>query len=70
MAISGPWTSMKRPCTARGCFERRGRATRKLKRELQDTYGVRLFSEHERARLVYDTPEPKAKVGKRKARRS
>ncbi|MBX3330553.1 MAG: hypothetical protein KF722_09145 [Nitrospira sp.] len=34
--------------------------------ELQNTYGVRLWSEKERATLVYDTP----KRGKGKARKS
>lgn len=34
--------------------------------ELQNTYGVRLWSEKERAKLVYDTP----KRGKGKARKS
>ncbi|MFY4729458.1 hypothetical protein [Nitrospira sp. BLG_2] len=43
-----------------------GKATRKPSRKLQETYGVRLWSEQERAKLVYDTPE----LGKRKDRKS
>lgn len=39
----------------------------KAKKELQDVYGVRLWSEKERAKLVYTIPEPRAKRGKRKS---
>lgn len=38
----------------------------KAKQELQKVYGVRLWSEKERAKLVYDTP----KRGKQKAKKS
>ncbi len=38
----------------------------KAKLELQEVYGVRLWSEKERATLVYDTP----KRGKGKARKA
>ncbi len=39
---------------------------REAKQELQEVYGVRLWSEKERAKLVYDAP----KRGKGKAQKS
>lgn len=47
-------------------FRKARKGDEKAKQELQDIYGVRLWSEQERAKLVYDTP----KRGKRKARKS
>lgn len=47
-------------------FRKARKGDAKAKQELQDLYGVRLWSEKERAKLVYDTP----KRGKRKAIKS
>ena len=49
-----------------GLFRKARKGDEKAKQELQETYGVRLWSEQERAKLVYDTPQR----GKRKARKS
>ena len=49
-----------------GLFRRARKGDEKAKQELQEVYGVRLWSERERAALVYDTP-PR---GKRKVRKS
>jgi hypothetical protein len=49
-----------------GLFRRARKGDEKAKQELQDVYGVRLWSEKERAKLVYDIP----KRGKQKARKS
>ncbi|MGC4098231.1 MAG: hypothetical protein QM706_14045 [Nitrospira sp.] len=38
--------------------------------ELQTIYNVRIWSDKERATLVYSTPEPKANRGKRTVRKS
>lgn len=46
----------------RTLFRKARKGDEKAKQELQDVYGVRLWSEQERAGLVYDTP----KRGKRK----
>ncbi len=47
-------------------FRKARKGDEKAQQELQETYGVRLWSEHERAELVYDNP----KRGKQKARKS
>lgn len=44
-------------------FRKARKGDEKAKQELQEVYGVRLWSEKERAALVYDTP----KRGKQKA---
>ncbi len=44
-------------------FQKARKGDAKAKAELQEVYGVRLWSEKERAALVYDTP----KRGKQKA---
>lgn len=44
-------------------FRKARKGDEKAKLELQEVYGVRLWSEKERAALVYDTP----KRGKQKA---
>jgi hypothetical protein len=49
-----------------GLFRKARKGDEKAKQGLQETYGVRLWSEQERAKLVYDTP----KRGKQKARKS
>jgi hypothetical protein len=49
-----------------GLFRKARKGDEKAKQELQEIYGVRLWSEQERAALVYDNP----KHGKRKARKS
>ncbi|MGC4097000.1 MAG: hypothetical protein QM706_07775 [Nitrospira sp.] len=41
----------------------------KAKQELQNIYNVRIWSEQERAKLVYSTPQPKAKRGKPRAKK-
>jgi len=46
-----------------GLFRKARKGDEKAKQELQEVYGVRLWSEEERVELVYDTP----KRGKRKA---
>ena len=38
-------------------FRKARKGDEKAKQELQDVYGVRLWSEKERAQLVYDTPK-------------
>jgi hypothetical protein len=47
-------------------FRKARKGDEKAKQELQEIYGVRLWSEKERAKLVYETP----KRGKGKARKS
>ncbi|MBX3325404.1 MAG: hypothetical protein KF682_05850 [Nitrospira sp.] len=47
-------------------FRKARKGDKHAAQELQKTYGVRLWSEKERAKLVYDTP----KRGKRKARKA
>jgi hypothetical protein len=51
-------------------FRKARKGDEKAKQELQDVYGVRLWSEKERAKLVYDNPRHAAKRGKQKARKS
>jgi hypothetical protein len=47
-------------------FRKARKGDEKARKELQEVYGVRVWSEQERAKLVYTTPER----GKRKARKS
>ena len=47
-------------------FRKAKKGDEKAKQELQKIYGVRLWSDKERAKLVYDTP----KRGKGKARKA
>lgn len=47
-------------------FRKARKGDENAKQELQKVYGVRLWSEKERAKLVYDAP----KGGKKKARKS
>ena len=47
-------------------FRKARKGDEKAKQELQEVYGVRLWSEKERAKLVYDN----LKRGKQKARKS
>ena len=51
-------------------FQKARKGDERAKQELQETYGVRLWSEQERAKLVYNTPRQTAKRGKQKARKS
>ncbi|MGC4096163.1 MAG: hypothetical protein QM706_03520 [Nitrospira sp.] len=37
-------------------FRKARKGDEKAKQELQEVYGVRLWSEHERAALIYDNP--------------
>ena len=48
-------------------FRKARKGDEKAKQELQEVYGVRLWSEHERAELVYENPRHAAKRGKQKA---
>jgi hypothetical protein len=50
-----------------GLFRKARKGDEKAKQELQETYGVRLWSEQERAKLVYDNPRHKAKRGTQKS---
>jgi hypothetical protein len=55
----------------RQCLFRKARkGDKKAKQELQEVYGVRLWSEQERTKLVYDNPRHAAKHGKQKSRKS
>ena len=47
-------------------FRKARKGDEKATQELQEIYGVRLWSEQERAKLVYENP----KGGKQKARKS
>jgi hypothetical protein len=47
-------------------FRKARKGDEKAQEELQDIYGVRLWSEKERGKLVYDTPTR----GKRNARKA
>lgn len=42
----------------------------KARQELQNIYNVRIWSEKERAKLVYNISQPEGKRGKRKAKKS
>lgn len=42
-------------------FRKARKGDEKAKQELQEVYGVRLWSEHERAELVYENPRHAAR---------
>ena len=44
-------------------FRKARKGDEKAKQELQEVYGVRLWSEHERAQLVYENPRHVARRG-------
>ena len=46
-------------------FRKARKGDEKAQAELQEVYGVRLWSEHERAELVYENPRQAAKRGKK-----
>ena len=48
-------------------FRKARKGDEHAKQELQKVYGVRLWSEKERAKLVYDNPRHAAKRGKHKS---
>ncbi len=48
-------------------FRKARKGDAKATAELQEVYGVRLWSEHERSELVYENPRYTAKRGKQKA---
>jgi len=50
-----------------GLFRKARKGDEKAKLELQEVYGVRLWSEHERAKLVYENPRHAAKRGNRRS---
>lgn len=45
-------------------FRKARKGDEKAQAELQEVYGVRLWSEHERAELVYENPRAATKRGK------
>jgi hypothetical protein len=49
-------------------FRKARKGDAKAKQELQDTYGVRLWSEQERGILVYENPKHSRTVGNKKVR--
>ncbi|MGC4096168.1 MAG: hypothetical protein QM706_03545 [Nitrospira sp.] len=51
-------------------FRKARKGDEKARQELQNVYGVRVWSEQERAKLVYDNPLDDAKRRKRKVRKS
>jgi len=53
-----------------GLFRKARMGDKKATQELQDVYGVRIWSEKDRAKLVYDNPRHAAKGSKQKARKS
>ena len=67
MALHWPLGGEEEALVRGSLFRKARKSDKKAKRELQDTYGVRLFSEQERATLVYSTPQRKARRGKQKA---
>jgi hypothetical protein len=50
-----------------GLFRKARKGDEKAKQELQEVYGVRLWTEQERATLVYENPRHKAKRGTQKS---
>lgn len=46
-------------------FRKARKGDEKAKLELQEVYGVRLWSEHERVELVYENPRYAARRGKK-----
>ena len=51
-------------------FRKARKGDEKAKQELQEVYGVRLWSAQERDKLVYDNPRHAAKAVNKKARKS
>ncbi len=49
-------------------FRKARKGDEKANLELQEIYGVRLWSEKERAALVYENPRPAAKRGSQKSK--
>jgi len=54
----------------RSLFRKARKGDAKAKQELQTTYGVRLWSEHERAKLAYENPQFAARHTKTSKERS
>jgi len=48
-------------------FRKARKGDEKSTQELQEVYGVRLWSEHERAELVYENPRYAARRGNQKS---
>ena len=70
MALHWPLGGEEEALVRGSLFRKARKGDKKAKQELAETYGVRLFSEHERAKLVYSTPQPKKpRRGKRKAQK-
>ena len=70
MALHWPLGGEEEALHRQGLFRKARKGDEKARKELQEVYGVRLFSERERATLAYDISRPAAKPGKRKARKS
>ena len=53
-----------------GLLRKARKGDAKAKQELQNIYNVRIWSEQERAKLVYNASQPKSKGGKVKTRKT
>jgi hypothetical protein len=51
-----------------GLFRKARKGDEQAKQELQEVYGVRLWSEQERAKLAYENPRHGAKRGNQKSK--
>lgn len=67
--MGAPWSlsQEEEDLNRQSLFRKARKGDEKAKLELQEIYGVRLWSEQERAELVYDNPRYAAKRGKQKA---
>lgn len=70
MALHWPLGGEEEALHRQSLFRKARKGNKKAKKELQEVYGVRLFSEQERAKLIVNNPRPAAKRGKRKAQKS
>lgn len=67
MALHWPLGGEEEALHRQNLFRKARKGDRKAKKELQEVYGVRLFSEQERAKVIVNNPRPTAK---RKAQKS
>lgn len=67
--MGAPWSlsQEEEDLNRQSLFRKARKGDEKAKLELQEVYGVRLWSEQERAKLIYDNPRHAAKRGKQKA---
>ena len=70
MALHWPLGGEEEALHRQSLFRKARKGDKKAKNELQEVYGVRLFSEQERAKLAYDMSRPAPKRGTRKTRHS